>query len=474
MEKLLEDAGMEKAKEAARTCKELGSGCTIAKDVKPADRRLLNDAAEDKKMRLGQVMMDADGETMEGKTPDKTKEQKVARKVAKALIKDAVADCVDAGVAPTDMAACVKKDGGDYAELVRGDNKNADKDLKDALEEDALEKVIDCTGTAAVCKKEFKDRMAKTTTKVVTDADLDAEIKDAAWKKASELVERKENVGVMTKTEEKAARDTVKDTLKKALVPEREIGVVMKDAVTLEAIKEGADYAKTGTKTDVEIETKMKSVMDASKDANDFTPKLKASMLKAAKAMKEGGTKGELKQKPTGLVQIRECLTSDTKTITEAEIKSLVSADAKAVAVADVSKAVVIEKPVKDATTKRSCVTVAYPPKADKTEAEVKTEFANIVKARRRALGRKLSGDEYTTSSGDVNEVVDGDTSMDKPADDNTPEEPTAPAPVAGPTTPVAGPTVEDDGKTSMGSSSVRTTAVASFAACAFALALMM
>ena len=233
------------------------------------------------------------------------------------------------------MAACVKKDGGDYAELVRGDDKNKDKDLKDALEEDALEKVIDCTGTAAVCKKEFKDRMAKTTTKVVTDADLDAEIKDAAWKKASELVERKENVGVMTKTEEKAARDTVKDTLKKALVPEREIGVVMKDAVTLEAIKEGADYAKTGTKTDVEIETKMKSVMDASKDANDFTPELKASMLKAAKAMKEGGTKGELKQRPTGLVQIRVCLTSDTKTITADEIKTLVSDDASAVAVAD-------------------------------------------------------------------------------------------------------------------------------------------
>merc|ERR1740138_399226 len=110
----------------------------------------------------------------------------------------------------------------------------------------------------------------------------------------------------MTKTEEKAARDTVKDTLKKALVPERKIGVVMKDAVTLEAIKEGADFAKTGTKTDAEIQTKMKSVMDASKDADDFE-KLE---------LKEGGTKGELKQKPTGLVQIRICLTSDANTIT--------------------------------------------------------------------------------------------------------------------------------------------------------------
>ena len=41
-------------------------------------------------------------------------------------------------------------------------------------------------------------------------------------------------------------------------MPERKIGVVMKDAVTLEAIKEGADFAKTGTKTDAEIQTKMK------------------------------------------------------------------------------------------------------------------------------------------------------------------------------------------------------------------------
>jgi len=151
-------------------------------------------------------------------------------------------------------------------------------------------------------------------------------------------------------------------------------------------------------------------------------------MLKAAKAMKEGGSNSTLIQKPTGLVQIRVCLTSDTNKITDTEIKSLVSADANAVAVADVSKAVVIEKPVKDDITKRSCGTVAYPPKTGKTEAEVKIEFANIVKALRRALGgRKLNGDEYTTSSGEVNEIVTAAPTGGGGNDPNAPNDPNDP-----------------------------------------------
>merc|ERR1712195_408011 len=124
MEDLREEAGQNSVEEAARTCVELGDGCVISKDVVPADGA----ATEAKTIRLGEESFKATGESLEGKKPTKEDEEKTTRKAEK--------------------KACVIKDAQSVVELIRGDKKNEAKDMKDALEDDALDEVFDCAKTA--------------------------------------------------------------------------------------------------------------------------------------------------------------------------------------------------------------------------------------------------------------------------------------------------------------------------------------
>ena len=124
---------------------------------------------------------------------------------------------------------------------------NANLDTSDGLKEDALNQVIACMevqdATIVDCKKKFSARLELTDTKPAA-AVLDKVLEESAWKKAGELIERKKNVGTMTKDEEKKSRDAVKNTLKKAGVAARKVELMMKLGSELKAIEEGCDAKK--------------------------------------------------------------------------------------------------------------------------------------------------------------------------------------------------------------------------------------
>jgi hypothetical protein len=80
--------------------------------------------------------------------------------------------------------------------------------------------------------------------------------------------------------------------------------------------------------------------------------------------------------------------------------KDLVNAD----------EAKVTEMPKKDTVTKRTCGTIAYPPKAGMKTEDVKKEFEKLeVTVRRSLAGRGLDGDETTTSTAETQDIVTGD-----------------------------------------------------------------
>ena len=98
------------------------------------------------------------------------------------------------------------------------------------------------------------------------------------------------------KADEKKARDDVKDEAKKLGLPDREVDLALQLGAKMKAVKAGADAKKAG-KTDTEVSAVIKAEMENDPDAPDYEPK-KAELLKAAKAVAEGGVKGDLKFKP--------------------------------------------------------------------------------------------------------------------------------------------------------------------------------
>merc|ERR1712166_701622 len=412
MEDLREEAGQNSVEEAARTCVELGDGCVISKDVVPADGA----ATEAKTIRLGEESFKATGESLEGKKPTKEDEEKTTRKAAKKILKKAVKACKDAGTAKGEMKACVVKDAQSVVELIRGDKKNEAKDMKDALEDDALDEVFDCAKTAGkmtdACKKTFEDRLKVTDTDYVEDPTPTkgklTKMMQAAIKRVSEKLEVKEKVGKTVKADEKKARDDVKDEAKKLGLPDREVDLALQLGAKMKAVKAGADAKKAG-KTDTEVSAVIKAEMEKDPDAPDYEPK-KAELLKAANAVAEGGVKGDLKFKPMKTVSCRVCVTSDTKTLTADTLKKVVEDVKKAKDLVNADEAKVTEMPKKDTVTKRTCGTIAYPPKAGMKTEDVKKEFEKLeVTVRRSLAGRGLDSDDTTTSTAETQDIVTGD-----------------------------------------------------------------
>ena len=421
MEDLREEAGQNSVEEAARTCVELGDECVISKDVVPADggRRFLAshglEALEAKTIRLGEESFKASGESLEGKKPTKEDEEKTTRKAAKKILKKAVKACKDAGFMKKDMKACVVKDAQSVVELIRGDKKNEAKDMKEALEDDALDEVFDCAKNAGkmtdACKKTFEDRLKVTNTDYIEDPTPTkgklTKMMQAAIKRVSEKLEVKEKVGKTVKADEKKARDDVKDEAKKLGLPDREVDLALQLGAKMKAVKAGADAKKAG-KTDTEVSAVIKAEMENDPDAPDYEPK-KAELLKAAKAVAEGGVKGDLKFKPMKTVSCRVCVTSDTKTLTADTLKKVVEDVKKAKDLVNADEAKVTEMPKKDTVTKRTCGTIAYPPKAGMKTEDVKKEFEKLEVTVRRSLAGHLDGDETTTSTAETQDIVTGD-----------------------------------------------------------------
>merc|ERR1712166_101857 len=141
----------------------------------------------------------------------------------------------------------------------------------------------------------------------------------------------------------------------------------------------------------------IKAEMEKDPDAPDYEPK-KAELLKAANAVAEGGVKGDLKFKPMKTVSCRVCVTSDTKTLTADTLKKVVEDLKKAKDLVNADEAKVTEMPKKDTVTKRTCGTIAYPPKAGMKTEDVKKEFEKLeVTVRRSLAGRGLDGEVTTT-----------------------------------------------------------------------------
>lgn len=195
---------------------------------------------------------------------------------------------------------------------------------------------------------------------------------------------------------------------KKLGLPDREVDLALQLGAKMKAVKAGADAKKAG-KTDTEVSAVIKAEMENDPDAPDYEPK-KAELLKAAKAVAEGGVKGDLKFKPMKTVSCRVCVTSDTKTLTADTLKKVVEDVKKAKDLVNADEAKVTEMPKKDTVTKRTCGTIAYPPKAGMKTEDVKKEFEKLeVTVRRSLAGRGLDGDETTTSTAETQDIVTGD-----------------------------------------------------------------
>jgi hypothetical protein len=441
METFREEAGDDRVEDAARTCLELGDGCVVSKEVAPSSRRLdvAADAKEAKTIRLGEESFKATGESLEGKKPTKEDEEKTSRRAAKKILTKSIKACKDVGTTKSGMKDCVVKDAQGVVELIRGDKKNEAKDMKDALEADALDAVYECAKDAGkmtdACKKKFDDRLKETntdyTTETVSTKGKFTKMEEAAIKRVSEKLEVKEKVGKTVKADEKKARDDVKEEAKKLGLPEREIDLTLQLGAKMKAIKMGADAKKAG-KSDAEVAAVIKAEMEKDPDAPDYESK-KDDLLKAAKAVAEGGVQGDLKFKPLKTVSCRVCVTSDTKTLTIDQLKKVVEEVKAAKDLVNADKAMVTETPKKDEVTKRTCGTVAFPPKDGMKTEDVKKEFEKLEVKVRRALARRgLAGDETTTSSGETQGIVTGDDNSEAsdPAGSSTPTtEPTAPAP---------------------------------------------
>ena len=103
------------------------------------------------------------------------------------------------------------------------------------------------------------------------------------------------------------------------------------------------------------------------------------------------------------------CVTSDTKTLTADTLKKVVEDVKKAKDLVNADEAKVTEMPKKDTVTKRTCGTIAYPPKAGMKTEDVKKEFEKLEVTVRRSLAGHLDGDETTTSTAETQDIVTGD-----------------------------------------------------------------
>ena len=423
-EKMLDEAGLQKVRDAAFACIELGDECSVDKTVGAK----ITDTQDTKKISLATEMQKGNGQALMGKTPTKEDEEKVSRKAPRSGISKAARDCVDAGTVREDMSECIRG-AMDVAKMIRGDDKNEAKDKKDAMEDDAIEEIDGCMKSKGSdadfnrdCKDTYKNRLKRTGGTMPSDKDE----KHALIKKtASELDDKKmvcgrgeglPLVGTESKEREQKARDELKKRLKNRGVPTREVDLTLQKGAEINAIQVGADAIKAG-KTDEQVVLVIKEALEKDPDAPDFTAEKKKTMVRCSKGVAKGENAGDLKFKPTKSVNLCVCVTDPDKTITEKEIKSLITNSAAASKVVNMDEKdtkdgpKMIKAPVKNSVTKRTCGTVEVRPLPGKTTKEVKTEVDKLIKTVERRLresGRRLEGSSSTSSS-ENEEIVPGD-----------------------------------------------------------------
>jgi len=423
-EKMLRETGLQKVRDAAFACIELGDECSVDKTVEGKT----TDTQDTKKISLATEMQKGNGQALMGKTPTKEDEEKVSRKAPRSGISKAARDCVDAGTAREDMSECIRG-AMDVAKMIRGDDKNEAKDKKDAMEDDAIEEIDGCMKSKGSdadfnrdCQDTYKNRLKRTCGTMPSDKDL----KHALIKKtASELDDKKmvcgrgeglPLVGTESKEREQKAREKLKKRLKNRGVPTREVDLTLQKGAEINAIQEGADAINAG-KTDEQVAVVIKEALEKDPDAPDFTAEKKKTMVRCSRGVAKGEKAGDLKFKPTKSVNLCVCVTDPDKTVTEKEIKSLITKSAAASKVVNMDEKdtkdgpKIIKAPVKNSVTKRTCGTVEVRPLPGKTAKEVKTEVDKLIKTVERRLresGRRLEGSSSTSSS-ENEEIVPGD-----------------------------------------------------------------
>jgi len=447
-EDILNKAGLEKVRAAARACKELGEDqCLIIKTIKDKERRLADAEDNDNKgISLAEEMFKGDGRSLMGKTPTKQDVQEVTRIAAKTEVFDGVRDCMRVGTKDTqwvkgEMDKCLK-DAEDTALLIHGDTKNKENDREDAFNNDGISEMDACAAAAGhttwFCRTVMEERIKRTCGKKLTEEDTEL----ALTKKSASEMNQKDKVYASTpvaeadvdqvrtkdRKREKDARDSMKRNLERRGLKPRKVVLVLQKAAVLRTLRKGADALKAG-KTDVEVETILKSEFDKNPDAPDLTEEKKKKMMKNCKAIVAGGRKGNLKFKKTGKLALSVCHTSLAATtstkVTRDTIIGLIKSNAKASDVinTEASSITTFKTPKQDTVTKRTCGTIHVEPKKGKTMKEAKEKLDQIMmttvrRALRQEIGRKLNDDEYSTSSGEVEDIVPGDTTTTTTTDD--------------------------------------------------------
>ena len=432
-EKMLREAGVRMVRSVAHACRELGPKECIINKSGVDTSTTGEESASETKISLAEEMFRGSGKTLMGKKPLPKDEQEVIRKAAKAEVLAGVRDCVDAGTDAKDMKKCLE-DSEKTATVMHGNDKNTKKDRKAALNEDGIGEMDACMDAAGhttwFCRSVMKERIKRTCGTVVSDDD----VRTALLKKTASELDDKENTYDHTKPvdgetkdrgpdkiKEKDARDAVKKMLEKRGFEKRELNLALQKSAELRAIKKGADAIKAkaaqGVKIlDADLDVVLEDALKEDPDAPDFTDEKKKSMKRNCQAIATGGVKGDLTFKKTGKLALCVCMTGERsgEEVTTEKIINLIkdSATASLTINTDTNKMIAVKEPKKDPISKRTCGTVHVEPRPGKTVKEAKIELDQIQKRVRRALralvGRQLDDDEVTTSSGEVEIIVEG------------------------------------------------------------------
>lgn len=207
----------------------------------------------------------------------------------------------------------------------------------------------------------------------------------------------------------------------------RQVDLALQKSAEMKALNKGADAIKAG-KPDDAVKQILEEEFKKNPDSPDLTSEKKDKMIKNCKALAVGGVKGNLKFRKTGKLALSVCHEKQDDTsnepVTKELIVGLIKSNVKASAVikTEDEKIITSKTPVEDKLTKRTCGTILVEPKTGVSMKEAKDELDQVIKvavrrALRQTIGRKLNDDEYSTSSGEEEEIVSGDTADLK--DDN-------------------------------------------------------
>jgi hypothetical protein len=324
-EKYRRRVGIQKIREAARACKELGpTKCqakrNVPKTVSSSTTSTTNDDEEQKTINLIDEASKVNGDKLINEDINPGKAIKELREAAREEVQNAISDCADLNANSNNMKECIK-DAEEVANLIEGKQDNTNEEerkrrYEKARWDDAFKAHDACMSKTNAkyvdCKNVIKDRMDKTkidnedtTTnneKIMQEKMTLAErlAKDSKYK--NDIVKRETDTVKKKEQENKASNKLKNDAINYGITI-REVGIVQQRASEIAIIEETGDFIRSkkedgnGEATDSEIEKYIEDKMKLDPNSPDPTTKKKKEMIRNAKASASDGLSSALKLK---------------------------------------------------------------------------------------------------------------------------------------------------------------------------------